>query len=96
MREVGEWLRRLLEVLLTDQMLYDAVAVKHASYGSLDSWSYGDFKALPVAWFDGLAAILRVVEQTHDWPDSLLDVYMLMIPETGGDAAPLGQRPLGA
>ena len=28
------------------------------------------------------------------WPDGLLDAYIAMIPQTDGDASPLGQRPL--
>ena len=46
------------------------------------------------AWYDGLARILTTVEDTGVWPDGLLDVYIAMIPKTGGDATPLGQRPL--
>ena len=29
------------------------------------------------------------------WPEGLLDAYIAMIPNTDGDATPLGQRPLG-
>ena len=31
---------------------------------------------------------------TWNWPDSLLDAYIAMIPKADGDATPLGQRPL--
>ena len=41
-----------------------------------------------------LARILRLVEETGVWPDGLLDAYVAMIPKSGGDATPLGQRPL--
>ena len=41
------------------------------------------------------ARILSKVEDTGVWPDGLLDAYITMIPKTDGDAAPLGQRPLG-
>ena len=51
-------------------------------------------KPLPLPWFDGLARILRLVEDTGVWPDGLLDAYVAMIPKSGGDATPLGQRPL--
>ena len=44
-------------------------------------------------WF-GLARILRLVEETGVWPDGLLDAFVAMIPKSGWDAAPLGQRPL--
>ena len=33
-------------------------------------------------------------EDTGFWPDGLLDAYIAMIPQTDGDATPLGQRPL--
>ena len=62
MREVGRWLRHLSEFDLPPlhgQMLYDAVAGKYASAGSLDGWHWRECNALPVCWFDGLAAILR-------------------------------------
>ena len=44
--------------------------------------------------FDELARILTKVEDVVVWPDGLLDAYIAMIPKTGGDATPLGQRPL--
>ena len=45
-REVGRWLPRLpvFELLpLSGQMLYDAVADKYASAGSLDGWNWRNF-----------------------------------------------------
>ena len=38
--------------------------------------------------------IFTKVEDLGVWPDGLLDAYIAMIPKTGGDATPLGQRPL--
>ena len=35
-----------------------------------------------------------MVEETGVWPDGLLGAYVAMIPLSGGDATPLGQRPL--
>ena len=49
---------------------------------------------MPVAWYDDLARILTMVEDTGIWPDGLLDAYIAMIPETDGDATPFAQRPL--
>ena len=46
------------------------------------------------SWFDELARILTLVEDTGIWPDGFLDAYIAMIPKTDGDATPLGQRPL--
>ena len=49
---------------------------------------------MSVPWFDGLARILAEVEQLGFWPEGLLDAYIAMIPQVGGDSTPLGQRPL--
>ena len=54
----------------------------------------GELKALSVPWYDGLAAILRLTEETGVWPEGLLDAYMVMIPKAEGNSTPLGQRPL--
>ena len=94
--EVEGWLPLLPEVawpLLTGEMLAEVVHRKGATAGSLDGWGWREFKALPVSWSDGLARILSEVEEV--WPKGLLDAFIAMIPETDGDATPLGQRPLG-
>ena len=39
-----------------------------ATAGSLDGWGWRELKALPVAWFDGLALILSKVEEVVVWP----------------------------
>ena len=44
-------------------------------------------------WFDGRARVLWMVEEGGVWPEGLLDAYIAMIPKSGGDATPLGQRP---
>ena len=75
-------------------MLADVVLCKGVSAGSLDGWEWRELKALPVSWFDQLARILTKVEDLGVWPDGLLDAYIAMIPKTGGDSTPLGQRPL--
>ena len=95
--EVEGWLPLLPEVslpCLTGQMLADVVRGKGATAGSLDGWGWRELKVLPVSWYDGLARIFSTVEDTGVWPDGLLDAYIAMIPETDGDATPLGQRPL--
>ena len=92
-RRVEGWLPLLLEVALprnTREVLADVVRRKSATAGSLD----GEFKALPVSWFDGLARILSELEDTGVWPEGLLDASVALIPKTDGDATPLGQRPL--
>ena len=87
--EVEGWLPLLPLVdlpRLTGQMLYDVVHRKSATAGSLDGWGWRELKVLPVSWFDELARILTLVEDTGVWPDGLLDAYIAMIPKTGGDA----------
>ena len=97
-REVaGGWLP-VLDVFhlppLTGDVLAEVVQKKKSTAGGLDGWGWKELKALPPPWFDGLARILRLVEETGIWPDGLLDAYVAMIPKSGGDATPLGQRPL--
>ena len=96
-REVDGGLPLLPEVHLpglTGQMFADVVQRKGATAGSLDGWGWSEMKVLPVSWYDELARVLTKVEDTGVWPDGLLDAYIAMIPKAGGDATPLGQRPL--
>ena len=96
-KEVEGWLPLLPEVKqprLTGQVLADVVQRKGATAGSLDGWGWRELNVLPVSWYDGLARILAKVEDFGVWPDGLLDAYIARIPKTGGDASPLGQRPL--
>ena len=81
---------------LTGQMLHDVVHRKSTTAGSLDGWGWKELKSLLVSWFDELAGILTLVEDTGVWPDGLLDAYIVMIPETDGDATPLGQSRIWA
>ena len=95
--EVNGWLPVLPEVhlpWLSGQILADVVQRKSATAGSLDGWGWRELKVFPVSWFDGLARILTKVEDIGVWPDGLLDAYIAMIPKAGGNATPLGQRPL--
>ena len=95
--EVDGWLPLLPEVhlpRLTGQVLAEVVQRKGATAGSLDGWGWRELKALPVSWYDELARIFSRIEETGVWPDGLLDAYISMIPKAGGDATPLGQRPL--
>ena len=95
--EVEGWLPLLPEVslpCLIGQMLADVVQRKGATSGSLDGWGWRELKVLPVSWYDDLARILILVEDTGIWPDGLLVAYIAMIPKTDGDGTRLGQRPL--
>ena len=95
--KVEGWLPHLPEVALprlSGEMLAEVVHRKGATAGSSDGWSWRELKALADSWFDGLARILSKVEDTGFWPECLLDAEIAIIPETDGDATPLGQRPL--
>ena len=73
--EVKGWLPLLLEVdlpKLTGQMLADVVQREGATANSLDGWEWREVKVLPVSWFDELARILTLVEDTGVWPEELL------------------------
>ena len=59
----------------------------------LDGWPWNEIKALPPAWFSGLAVLLGMVESTVVWPQGLLDAHVAMIPKTDGDPTPSSQRP---
>ena len=41
-----------------------------------------------------MAEILVSVEESGTWPEPLLDAFIVMIPKEGGDATPIGHRPL--
>ena len=47
-----------------------------------------------LVWFDGLAAILVLVQESGIWLVRLLDSHIVMIPKEGGDATLIGQRPV--
>ena len=93
----GGWLL-VLDVFhlppLTGDMLVEVARREKSTAGSLDGWGCRELKALPPPWFDGLARILRLVEEEGMWPEGLLDVYIAMISKSDGDATPLVQRPL--
>ena len=63
------------------------------SAGGFGGWGWNDFRALSAGWFDGLAAILALVEESGNWPDLLLASKIVMIPKKKV-ATPDGQRPL--
>ena len=45
-----------------------------------------------MVWFDGLAAILVLVQESGIWLVRLLDSHIVMILKEGGDATLIGQR----
>ena len=98
---VAEGLTPLLDEVklppLSEDTVHEIVRRKKPTAGSLDGWGWGEFKALPVAWFDRLPSVFTLVEEEGVWPDGLLDAYIAMIPKTDGDStlpSSLGQRPL--
>ena len=44
-------------------------------------------------WFDGLARILRMVEEEGMWLEGFAGCIHCYDPKSDGDATPLGQRP---
>ena len=48
---------------LTGDVLVEVLWKKSATAGSLDGCGWRELKALPAPWFDGLARILRLVEE---------------------------------
>ena len=79
---------------ITGQELLEVARAKRSTAGGLDGWTWDEIQALPLPWFSGLSILLHMVEQTGDWPQSLLDAYIAMIPKADGDSISLGQRPL--
>ena len=78
--------------VVTGEDLHSAALSKKATSGGLDGWGWNELKALLLSWFVGFAWILRMVEETGQWPLGLLDAYITMIPMTDEDSTPLGQR----
>ena len=60
---------------------------------SIVGGGWNDFSALSVGWFDGLAAILVLVEESGNWPIHMFDAHTVTIRREGGDAVPIGQIP---
>ena len=90
------WLPRLdvIQLPVIDaQMLFDVVHRKKTLQVVLMVGSWKELKTLLLPWFDGLAAVLKNVEEDGVWPEGLLDADIDMIPKSDGDATPLGQRP---
>ena len=86
LRDVGAWRPTLDEIslaVLTGDMLFDAVDAKLPQRVVLTVAG----TTSGVGWFDGLAAILAVVEESGTWPGHLLDAYFVMIPKEGGDGS---------
>ena len=86
---VGDYLDQATAIdmpVLTGEDLHGAVLAKISTSGGLEGWGWNDLKALPLSWYDGLAWILRLVEDTAIWPVGLLDAYITMIPKTDGNA----------
>ena len=53
---------------ITGQDLLDTARTKKSSAGGLDGWVWNVIKALPFAWFSGLAILLIMVDSTVAWP----------------------------
>ena len=62
--------------------------------GGLGGWGLRELQALSLTWYVGVAESLRKVEDNGVWPAGLLDAFSARIPQSEGDDAHLGQRPL--
>ena len=72
---------------LSGDFLFDPVRAKSPSAGSSGGWRWNGFSALPIGWFDGLADILRLVDDTGP------GLQMFSTHKEGGDATPISHRP---
>ena len=59
------------------ERLFDVVRAWSLSAGGFDVRGWNDFRALPVGWFEGLAAILARVEEPEVWTTHLLDAFVV-------------------
>ncbi len=80
--------------MLTGEELDEAAMAKKSTAAGLDGKAWNAINALSLSWFVGLALVLRQVETVGQWPQGLLDAYIVMIPKAEGDSTPIGQRPL--
>ena len=94
----GGWVAGLLQEPVHDlpwsgslEDLFEMAKAKKSTAGGLDGWVWNKIKALPLAWFSGLAILLNMVESPGVWPKGLVDAYTAMIPNINGDSTPLGQ-----
>ena len=55
------------EEVISGEMQLEVFRKKELTAGGLDGWGWRDLKALPLSWFDGLADILRLVEEDERW-----------------------------
>ena len=78
---------------ITGQDLLEVARAKRSSAGGFDGWAWNEIKALPLAWFSGLAVLLNMVEATGNWPHGLLDAKVEMIPKADGDSTSSGSTP---
>ena len=72
------------------QDLHSAALAKQATSGGLDGWDWNELKALLLSRYVGLAWILRLVEDTGQWPEGPLDADITKI------MPPLGFCPIGS
>ena len=95
--EVEGWLPLLPEVSLphlTGQMLADVVRRKGATAGSLDGWDGESSRSCLLPGFMALLLFFPRLRRLGSGPMVYWMPFFAMIPETDGDATPLGQRPL--
>ena len=77
--------------VLTGEDLHATLLAKKSTSVGLDGWGWTELKGLPLSWYVGLAWVLRLVEDTGECPEGLLDAYITILPKADGDSTPLGR-----
>ena len=78
---------------LTAQDLRAALSRMSGGASGADGWRAAELKALPDSMLELLAVFLNAIETTGQWPRSLLQAVVSLIPK-GQGCAPLDQRPI--
>jgi len=68
--------------------------MRSTSAPGCDSWRVAELKKLPLAFFDRLACLLNVIEETGEWPSALCESVVSLI-DKGEGTSPLKLRPIG-
>ena len=74
--------------VISGDMLYEVVKKEEVITGVLDGWGWKDLKVFFLSWFEGLADILRLVDEDGRWLEGLLDACFSMIPRVDGAVTP--------
>ena len=84
-----------LEPLSGEQLQATLMRMRSALAPGCDSWRVDELKRLPLLFFDRLAYMLNIVEDTGLWPDALCESVVSLISNKGEGTSPLKLRPIG-